>query len=97
MKGLTSDAIRSCSHAETIRNALIRSIDPNVDVDSWMVLQGGHVARRWTGGARQSGCKTVLQGVTNGKGALQGMDRKGKHDVAIFAGVTHYHKSCNTT
>jgi len=59
-----------------IHNALIMSIDPNVDVDSWMVLQGGHVARRWTGDARQSGCKTVLQGVTSGKGVLQGMEGK---------------------
>ena len=28
---------------------------------------------------------------------LQGMDGKGKQDVAMFTGDTYYRKSCNTT
>ena len=59
------------------------------------------IARRMDDDARQMGCIATciarwmaLQGKLQG---MQGMDGKGKQDVAMFTGDTYYHKSCNTT
>ena len=56
------------------------------------------IARRMDNDARQTGCiATCIARQMALQGKLQGMDGKGKQDIAMFTGDTYYRKSCNTT